>query len=148
MLNSIKIKFILLAFIYFISIYFNSFIFGMGGGDSNSEPSIPLPLKNFEVVVQDVQGRKIKANRISWNGKIYLEGKIGETKFTIPFEKMKRIVLDHDKYAPANSVFSEILLRSGEKVDLLLETNSKYFGETSYGKFEVYIRDLLMIEFK
>lgn len=126
---------------------FSSSIFAMGG-DSSDEKSIPLPPKNFTVSLTDAQGVETKADRISWDGKIYIQGRRGEALTTVPFEKINQITLLPDEKAHAGSIASKITLKSGEEIRLDVKATSKAFGETSFGKFEIYMRDIRTVKFQ
>jgi len=118
------------------------------GGDASSEKTIPLPKKNYSVVITDGQNVKTAASRISWDGKIYIQGRRGDALTTIPFEKLVRVEIQPGKKATLGSVLTTITLKSGETIKLQIKSNSKCFGETSYGQFEIYLRDIRIIVFK
>lgn len=124
-----------------------SHVFAMGG-DSIEERDIPLPAKNYSVTIQDVKGVTTDASRVSWNGKIYFQGKRGESLTTVSFSKVKKVTILRKEKTPKGSIATDILLTSGDTIRLYMESTSKCFGETSFGKFEIYLQDLRNIEFK
>ncbi|MGK0288781.1 MAG: sporulation protein YlmC with PRC-barrel domain [bacterium] len=141
-LFSVKI----LLFLFFGVSAITTQVYAMGG-DSNSENNIPLPAHNFSVVVTDSKGVASKANRVSWNGKIYLQGKRGDSLTTVPFSKIQKISVFPKRKAVQGAVVVEVTLKKGDSITLHVKANSKCYGETSFGKFEIYIRDIKAIQF-
>ncbi|OGG96797.1 MAG: hypothetical protein A2508_01840 [Candidatus Lambdaproteobacteria bacterium RIFOXYD12_FULL_49_8] len=122
-------------------------LFALGDNSSSGDREIPLPEINYSVIVVDAQAVQTTAKRVSWDGKVYLQGKRGEALTTISFEKLNQVEVLPENAAPPGSIAAKVTLKSGETIDLTVKGNSKLFGETSFGKFEIYFRDLRKILF-
>ncbi|MDT8446357.1 MAG: hypothetical protein RRB13_05620 [bacterium] len=122
-------------------------LMALGNDSANNTNSIPLPEVNFAVILTDTQNVQTSASRVSWDGKVYLQGKRGETLTTIPFEKINQLEVKTNDPAPAGGISTKVTLKSGEVIDLGVKGNSKVFGETSFGKFEIYMRDVRKVLF-
>jgi len=140
---SLKRLSLLAAFI----LSFQGIGFSLGSDSGNAVNQIPLPEINYSVILTDRQNVQTTAKRVSWDGKVYLQGKRGNSLTTIPFEKVNQIEVSLDKTPEGGSVAAKITLKSGETIDLNIKGNSKFFGETSFGKFEIYLRDIQKILF-
>ncbi|MDX2469423.1 MAG: hypothetical protein QNL04_02470 [SAR324 cluster bacterium] len=117
------------------------------GGNKDSANDIPLPEKNYSVIITDTQNVQTTASRVSWEGKIYFQGRRGDALATIPFEKIAQIDVNPNAVAPPGSIATKVTLKSGEAIQLYVKATSKTYGETSFGKFEIYLRDLQKIIF-
>lgn len=118
-----------------------------GGGDSGS--SIPIPQENFTVMVTDRSGQRLEAKRFTWEGKVQLRGQLGNATVTLPFSKIKSLKIEPgtgDK-SPA-LIKASIALRTGDTVDVQLDRTSKCYGETKYGNYEIFLKDVASIEFQ
>ncbi|MBL0691384.1 MAG: hypothetical protein JJV97_03545 [SAR324 cluster bacterium] len=146
-----KLRFTL-SLIAFLSIFITQSInlFAVGGGSSSeSSIDIPLPAQNYFATITDVLKIVVDGNRISWNGKIYLEGMLGHAKVSVPFEKINRITIEGPASAVDNGhMLAKVKLIDDQQVEILLLMNSKFYGQTSFGEFEVFIKDLKIIDFK
>ena len=120
---------------------------GAMGGNHNGQTDIPLPEKNYSVIITDKQNVQTTATRVSWEGKIYFQGRRGDALATIPFAKISQIDINSNALAPPGSVSTKVTLRSGESIQIHIKATSKTYGETSFGKFEIYFRDLQKIIF-
>ncbi|MBF0288176.1 MAG: hypothetical protein HQM14_10190 [SAR324 cluster bacterium] len=125
------------------------FLLGMGGGDGNSsaEVNLPLPEKNFPVVLTDNQGVTTQTARMSWEGKNYLQGKYGNAKVTVPFAKIQQVRLFPGKDINPNAVLTEIKLKTGKTVQLAVDRTTKVYADTDFGQFEIFVKDLKSMDF-
>ena len=58
------------------------------GDTKEAQKSNFVPEKNYRVRILDNKGVSIKAERVSMNKQLYLEGMLGELKISIPFAKI------------------------------------------------------------
>ena len=124
------------------------FLLGMGGGDNKSDSSnLPLPQKNYSVVLTDHKGVETSANSLTWEGKIYLKGKYGEASITIPFSKIKKIEFLPLEDSQPKEIITKILLQSGKSVKIGLERTSKIYADTEFGQLEIFVKDLQKMDF-
>jgi len=137
-------------FFLFLSFLFSPFgqIFAMGSSSSET-PDIPIPVKNYQAEILDRSGTKLLGERVSLDGKVYIQGLIGKAEVNIPFEKLRGIKISSSvtktdrEYSKA-----EVFTKTGEKIEVLISSNAKIYGDSSFGKFGLYVRDLLQIDFK
>ena len=121
---------------------------GLGGGDGDSDSSIPIPQRNFTVKVTDAKGQSLEANRFTWEGKVHFRGLFGNATITLPFLKLKSLkVLRGAKAANPDQIAATVVLKSGETVDLSLDSTSKCYGETRFGNYEIFFKDIGEIVF-
>ena len=119
-----------------------------GGGGGAASDSIPLPTTNYSATVTDSTSISLKAERLSWNGKVYFDTQVGNSKIVIPFEKVGQLTIKRSaKNTPQDYVLGEFELLDGQTVEALLLMDSKLYGQTSFGNFELFVRDLEQISF-
>ena len=125
-------------------------LMGLGGGtESNALNTIPIPRENFTVVIKDRSGQEVEAKRVTWEGKVYLRGQVGNATVSMPFEKVRSVkVLPPEGQTAGASVRAAVTLRSGDTVDLMIDRGSKCYGETKYGNYEIFFKDLAELTFQ
>ncbi len=121
---------------------------GMGG---DSPPArIPIPAKVFAATFEDKTGVIVKASRVTFNGEVFVYGTLGEAQVTVPFEK-----IDHVRFTPAaatEKVTATAVLKAGPgaeqaEVSLILPDDSPWYGETTFGNYQIEVRQLKRISF-
>lgn len=124
-------------------------LMGLGGGSGGEEKPIPIPQKNFTVTVSDSKGLKVQAERFTWEGKVHFQGQFGHATLTLPFQKVKSLkVLSGGVDGNSALVRTQATLRSGETLELALDRASKCYGETSFGNYEIFLKDVGEIQFQ
>jgi hypothetical protein len=125
------------------------FLLGLGGGNGGSDKPIPIPQKNFTVTVSDARGQKVQAERFTWEGKVHFQGQYGSATITLPFQKVQsvKVVPGQANIAPTQ-VLARMALRSGETLELTLDRTSKCYGETAFGNYEIFLKDIAEITFQ
>ena len=129
----------------------SSLFMGMGGnsGGPTTEKVVPIPDKNYTVMVTDSRGAKAEARRFTWEGKVYFQGQFGQATVTLPFPKVKSVqVLPTAATTSPNLVMVKMTLATGETLDMALERTSKCYGETSFGTYEIFVRDVTQLQFE
>ena len=61
------------------------------GDAKDAQESNFVPAKNYRVQILDNKGVSIKAERVSMNKQLHLEGMLGELKISIPFAKISTL---------------------------------------------------------
>lgn len=124
-------------------------VMGMGGGNSGSEKPIPIPQRNFTVSVTDMRGRKATAERFTWEGKVHFQGQYGSATITVPFQKVQsvKVLPTQENISPAQ-ILTRMTLRGGETLELALDRTSKCYGETPFGNYEIFVKDIGEIQFQ
>ncbi len=124
-------------------------LLGLGGGNGGSDKPIPIPQKNFTVTVTDVRGQKAQAERFTWEGKVAFQGQYGSATITLPFQKVQSVkVVQGQSGTTPTQVLTRMALRSGETLELALDRTSKCYGETSFGNYEIFLKDVGEITFQ
>ncbi|MBN2056905.1 hypothetical protein JW905_18410 [bacterium] len=120
-------------------------ITGMGM-TSKKANEIPTPAKDFTVDIIDREGFHTEGHQVSIDGEVFISVRRGAASFYIAFDKIQDIQFgDIDK----DWIKTTILLNdtdeplSGE-VDGLLPC----YGETSFGQFEIRMKNIQKITFK
>jgi hypothetical protein len=121
-------------------------LMGFGGGDDTKEAVIPIPNKSYAVTLTDNQSNKLAGERATWEGKIYFRAKFGNATVSMPFEKLKSIQIT--KGAAPDRVKVRAQMRSGETLDLTADSTTKFYADTQFGGYEIFLADLATVEFK
>ncbi len=124
-------------------------LMGMGGGNSSTEKVVPIPDKNYTVMVTDSRGAKAEAHRFTWEGKVHFQGQFGQATVSIPFPKMQSVqIVPTAVTSSPNLILAKVKLKTGETLELTLERTSKCYGETSFGTYEIFVRDIAELQFE
>lgn len=122
---------------------------GLGGGNGGSEKPIPIPQKNFTVSVADLRGQKVQVERFTWEGKVSFQGQYGSATITLPFAKVQSVkVVQAQGNVSPTQVMTRMALRSGETLELALDRASKCYGDTAFGTYEIFLKDVGEITFQ
>jgi len=121
------------------------FLFGMGelGGSPPSE-KIPLPEKNFSVLVVDREGIQTSLSQFSYEGKVFLSGRRGSATVAIPFDKILEVQFQGQE---GTEKLARVSLKDQKIVEIKLDKRSKVFGRAEFGTFQVEVKDLKSIRF-
>lgn len=124
-------------------------LMGLGGGNgTGTEKAIPIPQKNFTVAVTDARGLKAQVERFTWEGKVHIQGQYGNATITLPFQKVLSIKVGAGTPPAPTLVISRVTLRSGETLELAVERSSKCYGESSFGNYEIFFKDIAELQFQ
>ena len=126
-----------------------AWLMGLGNGTDKGESSIPIPQRTFSVRLTDAKGLTMDANRFTWEGKVFLRANYGSATIILPFEKLKSIkVLSEKKTDLPDLIAAAVELKSGEKPELTVERSSTDYGETRFGNYEIFFKNVPGIVFK
>ena len=121
---------------------------GLGNGGGGADGDIPIPQRSFTVNVTDAKGQSLEAKRFTWEGKVHFRGQLGNATITLPFQKLKSLkVLHGKKTSNPEMTATTASLKSGESVEISLESTSKVYGETRFGTYEIFLKDIGEIVF-
>jgi len=123
-------------------------LMGLGGNDTNTPKTIPIPQKNFTVVISDARGMKARVERFTWEGKVHFQGLYGNATITLPFQKVLSFKVGAGTSSNPSLIQSRVTLRSGETIDLAMERTSKCYGESSFGDYEIFFKDVTELQFQ
>lgn len=127
-----------------VILLFLPFVMGMGSilGDESSD-KIPLPEKKYIAIYIDTMDVTTKCTDVSIQGKTFIEGKMGEGTYTIPFDNIKQIVF----IVKNDTLTGRITLKDGDKTTVILKRDQKAYGQAKYGTFQIKLNNLKKIVF-
>jgi len=114
------------------------------GGTGGFERA-PRVEKNYAVVVTDASGNKIEGEKFSWEGRIHFAGYLGMAQVTMPFEKIKELMVVEKR---DRKVKVTVRLTDGTETDFEVDAKSRCFGDASFGSFMLQMDELKSIVFK
>ena len=117
----------------------------MSLGEDAPDTRIPEPAVSFRMVVRDRDLNTFEVARASFDGHIFLSGKIGEAKVSIPFEKIRRVDFEP---ADATETVGVVTLVSGKQQSLRFRSSAVCYGEAEFGNVQIELRHLRDVEFR
>jgi hypothetical protein len=119
------------------------FLLGMGQlGGTAPLNKIPAPAKNFKARVVDTQGIETTLSEFSYEGQVFLVGKLGSATVTIPFEKISQIRLQN---LEGNEALIKVSLRDQKSMEIKVDKHLKFYGKADFGTFQIEMKDLRSI---
>ena len=98
------------------------------------------PASSFNARVMDTANNAVEISSVVIDGKVLFQASLGKGKVRIPFENISRITIK-DKNACVT------LKSSRELCDLKISEISKIYGNTSFGTYQISLKDVAWIEF-
>ena len=121
---------------------------GLGDGGGGSDAGIPIPKRNYTVKVTDAKGQSVEAKRFTWEGNVHFRAQLGNATITLPFQKLKSMKVRRGKKSGNPGMMAAtVALKTGETVEVSLESTSKCYGETRFGNYEIFFKDIGEIVF-
>ena len=120
---------------------------GGGGGDAEGS-QVPLPARNYTVTITDTTGNSVQASRFTWEAKTFIRARYGNATVSLPFDKIATVQVTPGKAAATDWMPAAVTLGTGEKIEVSIERNSKCYGETKFGGYEIYFKDVATLSFK
>jgi len=120
---------------------------GGGGGDAEGS-QVPLPARNYTVTITDTTGNSVQASRFTWEAKTFFRARYGNATVSLPFDKIASVQTTPGKKADTDWIPATVTLETGEKIDISVERSSKCYGETKFGGYEIYFKDVASLNFK
>ena len=114
---------------------------GKGGGFERA----PRVDKSFAVTVTDISGNKIAGEKFSWEGRIHFAGSLGMASVTVPFEKIKEILIGEKK---DKKVKVTTKLKDGSDTVFDIDADSRCYGEAPFGSFMLTMEEIRSVSFK
>jgi len=120
---------------------------GMGPwGEDSPDTRIPEPAINYRLQVRDTELNVFDVSRASIDGEVYVTGKMGEAKISVPFDKIESVWFER---AEPGLVAAIVTLKGGEQMKALtMDGRTPCFGEAAYGHVRIelqHIRDVKVI---
>ncbi len=120
------------------------FLLGMGGLGGTPVEKVPTPDKDFHARVVDRDGVQTSLSEFSQDGKTFLAGKRGEGLVAVPFDKISQVQFRTE----GNLVAAKVSLRDQHSVEIMVEKQSRFYGKTDFGTFQIETKDLKSISFQ
>jgi len=114
---------------------------GKGGGFEKA----PRVDKNYMVVVTDTSGNKLEGEKFSWEGRIHFAGYMGLAQITMPFERVKELIVGEKK---DRKVKVTARLTDGTETVFEVDSDSRVYGESGFGSFMLTMDEIKSISFK
>jgi hypothetical protein len=126
-------------------IILTAFILLTAMGGSGGLERIPRVDKNYAVSIIDASGTKIEGEKFSWEGRLHFAGNIGMAQVTIPFDKVKELVVGERR-----DRFVKVTARLTDGSDTILDVDAKTrcYGEAKFGNFMLSLEEIKIITFK
>lgn len=116
---------------------------GFGGGDAPSR--IPVPARVFQATVDDVAGATVKVDRVTFDGEVFVYGKLGEGHAAVPFEKITELRVEPASDEGHRIVFAK--LTDGTSVRITVERDLPCYGQTSFGNYRIDVEKISKVTF-
>jgi hypothetical protein len=115
---------------------------GMGPWAEDAPDSkIPEPAVSFRAVVWDLDLNTFEVTKVSFNGHVYLTGKVGQAKVSIPFEKIDKVWFE-TKDGRGIDVVAVVTLIGGEQQTLTVDGTTPCYGLADYGHVSLETRHI------
>lgn len=113
---------------------------GMGNSIFGEDPAdkIPVPEHKFAAIYIDQMDVITECKEVSIQGKTFLEGKRGKGTYTIPFEKIEKILF----VIKNGELKGRIQLKDKSKTELILKKDHKAYGHAKHGTFQIKLINL------
>ncbi len=80
---------------------------------------------------------------------MYLRAQVGNATVSLPFAKIRTVsVLPGNTATAPDLIRAGVTLKNGESVDVLVDRGSKCYGQTKFGDYEIFFKDIAKIEFR
>jgi hypothetical protein len=113
-------------------------LMGMGNMGGTPEGSVPNTSENIKVQLVDRKGVAVELSRFSMDGKIYLEGNLGEGTMSVNFGDLKEV-----SFGPVtgDSVPADLLLSSDRHLQLKVHKVTVFYGVTENGAYRISVQN-------
>jgi len=114
------------------------FLMGMSGmGSPAGQTGAASP---FDAKLVDTTKSELEISSITIDGKTSFNAYMGKGKVQIPFENISRIDIKED-----NACIT--LKKTGDMCTLRINGISRIYGKTSFGSYQISLKDVVSIEF-
>lgn len=118
---------------------------GMANLGGAPEGTVPKAGENITAQIVDRSGVTTDLKWFSMDGKIFLEGRRGDGKMSIPIHDLKEVTFGP---VSGDDVPADLLLKSGERRQLKLLKGAVFHGDTGYGAYRISAGDVSRIVFR
>ncbi len=120
------------------------FLMGMGALTGEVTPErIPVPQKKFAAAFTDNLDIVTDCTEVSIEGMTHLEGRRGEGKLLINFERIQQISFGRS----GGRLMARVGLADGTSLEIAVDKEQKAYGRTAYGAFVIKLGELKLVQF-
>jgi len=106
---------------------------------------VPEPAISYKVQVRDTDLNTFDVVKVSFDGHVFLTGRVGKAKVSVPFDKIDAVWFEP---AEGSDVMAMVTLTTGEQQALIVNGNTPCYGVTSYGNIAIDIKHLRDAKFQ
>ena len=135
------------SFLFFFSICFS--VYGLGGGTENTDPNQPkenFTAKNFTAKIFDGDNKEVTINNVRWKNNFFIEANYGKGKVNVNFENIEQIIINSS--VKKRNITAVFFLKDGKEIEVSINGNSKIYGVSSLGDYNILLRHIKKIEFQ
>lgn len=111
---------------------------------TNNPADIPVPKKNFDVLLVDSDDNKLELSNFSCDGEVYIKGMLGRAQSIVSFEKISKISFSVEE----TDLIGKLTLKDGKEINLKIKKRLSFYGKTDFGNFILRAEDIKSITFK
>jgi len=115
---------------------------GFLGADVPSR--IPVPARSFTATFEDVGGTTVQASRVTFDGEVFVHGRLGAAQVTVPFERIAEVRIEKAP-EPNRRTAVVYLLDGSEPVRIEVKDDTPWFGRARFGNYKIEGRDLRVV---
>lgn len=105
---------------------------------------IPEPSLSYQVRVTDTEMNQFLVDKASFEGHIYLSGKVGKARVSVPFDKIRKVIFEPME---GGDVLAVVTLDSGRQQSLTVVGSTPCYGLADFGNVVIQLTDLRDAEF-
>jgi hypothetical protein len=116
---------------------------GIMGGDAPSR--IPVPARSFSATFEDVSGTSIQTTRVTFDGEVFVHGRIGEAQVTVPFDRIVEVRFEKAS-DPLRRTAVVLLKDDQEPVRVDVKDDVPWYGRARFGNYKILARDVRVVK--
>lgn len=118
------------------------FASGFMGGDAPSR--IPVPARVFSASFEDVGGVAVTGTRVTFDGEVFVHGRLGAAQITVPFERVSEVRFES---ASDKGRRTAVVYVTGEEepVRIDIKDDTPWFARARFGNYKIESRDLRVV---
>ena len=121
-------------------------LLGMGPWSEDApDTRVPEPAISYNVRVRDTDLNTFDVTKVTFDGHVFLTGKVGKAKISVPFESIDLVWFEP---AEGSDVLAMVTLKSGEQQQLIVNGNTPCYGVTAYGNIAIDLKHLRDAKFQ
>jgi len=118
---------------------------GMASIGGTTEGTIPKTEENIRVQLVDRSGVSNELSRFSMDGNVFLNGRRGEGLMNVFFRELKEVSFGT---VSGSDTPADLHLKSGKQIQLKVNKNAIFYGDTGSGTYHISAGNVSRIEFR